>query len=131
MPASSASCARRILFSQEFTHRSGTLVTDMPPEQFAEKKPSFSLLSFSIGDCARPIFTSRDVGYESQKVITQGWPFWEVGKQHDNWHSQTTAHFLAVWMPQVVRQDQSSRDQKNHCSKDQKWLRSILPHSHG
>src|ERR1700676_2455755 len=60
IPASSASCARRILFSQELTQRSGTFVTDMPPEQLDEKKPSFSALSFRIGDCLRPMDTSRD-----------------------------------------------------------------------
>src|SRR5215470_1872459 len=58
IPASSASCARRMLFSHEFTHRSGTLVTDIPLEQLAEKKPSFSLLSFRIGDCLCPTGTS-------------------------------------------------------------------------
>src|ERR1019366_4379310 len=55
MPASSASCARRMLLSQELTQRSGTFVTDMPPEQFGEKKPNFNLLSFRIGDCFRPM----------------------------------------------------------------------------
>src|SRR5256885_7528251 len=55
MPASSASCARRMLLSQELTQRSGTFVTDMPPEQFGEKKPSFNLLLFRMGDCFRPM----------------------------------------------------------------------------
>src|SRR6267378_2940422 len=55
MPASSASCARRILLSQELTQRSGTFVTDMPPEQFGEKKPNFNLLLFRMGDCFRPM----------------------------------------------------------------------------
>jgi hypothetical protein len=32
------------LFSQEFCHRSSTLVTAMPLEQLAEKIPSLSLL---------------------------------------------------------------------------------------
>src|ERR1700674_2111990 len=55
MPASSASCARRILLSQELTQRSGTFVTDIPPEQFGEKKPNFNLLLFKMGDCFRPM----------------------------------------------------------------------------
>src|SRR2546429_416272 len=55
MPASSASCARRMLLSQELTQRSGTFVTDMPPEQFGEKKPNFNLLLFRMGDCFRPM----------------------------------------------------------------------------
>src|SRR6266446_472017 len=55
MPASSASCARRMLLSQELTQRSGTFVTDMPPEQFGEKKPNFNLLLFKMGDCLRPM----------------------------------------------------------------------------
>src|SRR5688572_206893 len=55
IPALSASWARVMLFSHELTQRSGTLVTAMPPEQFGEKKPSFSLLSLKIGDCLRPI----------------------------------------------------------------------------
>src|ERR1700730_2443012 len=59
IPASSASCARRILLSQELTQRSGTFVTDIPPEQFAEKNPSLRALSFRMGDCLRPICTSR------------------------------------------------------------------------
>src|SRR5436305_4973342 len=58
IPASSASFARAILFSHEFTHRSGTLVTDIPPEQLGEKNPSFNLFSFRIGDCLRPMHTS-------------------------------------------------------------------------
>jgi hypothetical protein len=37
------------------TQRSGTLVTDMPPEQFGEKKPNFNLLLFRMGDCFRPM----------------------------------------------------------------------------
>src|ERR1700720_918835 len=55
MPASSASCASRMLLSQELTQRSGIFVTDMPPEQFGEKKPNFNLLLFRIGDCFRPM----------------------------------------------------------------------------
>src|SRR5258707_13066573 len=55
MPASSASCARRMLLSQELTQRSGTFVTEMPPEQFGEKKPNFNLLWFRMGDCFRPM----------------------------------------------------------------------------
>src|ERR1035437_5340939 len=55
MPASSASCARRMLLSQELTQRSGTFVTDIPPEQFGEKKPNFNLLRFRMGDCFRPM----------------------------------------------------------------------------
>jgi hypothetical protein len=55
MPASSASCARRMLLSQELTQRSGTFVTDIPPEQFGEKKPNFNLLLFRMGDCFRPM----------------------------------------------------------------------------
>src|SRR3981081_2075092 len=55
MPASSASCPRRILLSQELTQRSGTFVTDIPPEQFGEKKPNFNLLLFRMGDCFRPM----------------------------------------------------------------------------
>jgi hypothetical protein len=44
-----------MLLSQELTQRSGTLVTDMPPEQFGEKKPNFNLLLFKMGDCFRPM----------------------------------------------------------------------------
>src|ERR1700693_4132806 len=55
MPASSASCASRMLLSQELTQRSGTFVTDIPPEQFGEKKPNFNLLWFRMGDCFRPM----------------------------------------------------------------------------
>src|SRR5260370_18153818 len=60
MPASSASCARRMLLSQELTQRSGTFVTDMPPEQFGEKKPNFNLLWFRMGDCFRPMKPQSD-----------------------------------------------------------------------
>src|SRR6266852_1389704 len=60
MPASSASCARRMLLSQELTQRSGTFVTDMPPEQFGEKKPNFNLLWFRMGDCFRPMRPQSD-----------------------------------------------------------------------
>src|ERR1700692_3088984 len=55
MPASSASFASRMLLSQELTQRSGTFVTDIPPEQFGEKKPNFNLLLFRMGDCFRPM----------------------------------------------------------------------------
>src|SRR5271169_1867499 len=55
MPASSASWANRMLLSQEFTQRSSIFVTDMPPEQFGEKKPNLSLLLLRIGDCFRPM----------------------------------------------------------------------------
>src|SRR5947209_971522 len=53
MPAASAICARRKLFSHEASQRSGTLVGAMPPEQFGEKIPSFSLLALNmvVGDC--------------------------------------------------------------------------------
>jgi hypothetical protein len=44
-----------MLLSHEFTQRSGTFVTDIPPEQFGEKKPSFNLLLFKIGECFRPM----------------------------------------------------------------------------
>src|SRR6476660_6586348 len=57
---SSASFASAMLLSQEFTHRSGTFVTDIPPEQFGEKKPSFNLLLLRIADCFRPMPTSRE-----------------------------------------------------------------------
>jgi hypothetical protein len=30
-------------------------VTDIPPEQFGEKKPNFNLLRFRMGDCFRPM----------------------------------------------------------------------------
>src|SRR5712692_2648928 len=60
MPASSASCARRMLLSQELTQRSGTFVTDIPPEQFGEKKPNFNLLWFRMGDCFRPMKPQSD-----------------------------------------------------------------------
>jgi len=43
------------LLSQELTQRSGTFVTDIPPEQFGEKKPNFNLLWFRMGDCFRPM----------------------------------------------------------------------------
>ncbi len=39
--------------------RSGTLVTDMPPEQLEKQKPSFSLFWFRMGDCFPPMLTSR------------------------------------------------------------------------
>lgn len=55
MPASSASFASARLLSQLLTHRSGTFVTAMPPEQFGEKKPSLSRFSPRIGDCRLPI----------------------------------------------------------------------------
>jgi len=44
IPDSSASLASAILLSQEFTHLSGTLVTDIPPEAIGEKNPSFQLV---------------------------------------------------------------------------------------
>jgi hypothetical protein len=43
------------LLSQELTQRSGTFVTDIPPEQFGEKKPNFNLFLFRMGDCFRPM----------------------------------------------------------------------------
>src|SRR6202030_559444 len=48
MPASSAICASFRLFSQEASHRSGTFVTAMPPEQLGEKMPSFNLFPLNI-----------------------------------------------------------------------------------
>src|SRR5262245_52460954 len=55
MPASSPSCARRMLFCHVFCQRSSTFVTAMPLEQFGEKNPSFSALSPAIVDCLCPI----------------------------------------------------------------------------
>src|SRR5258707_12383956 len=60
MPASSASCASRMLLSHELTQRSGTFVPDMPPDQFGEKKPNFNLLMFRMGDCFRPMKPQRN-----------------------------------------------------------------------
>src|SRR5260370_35364499 len=59
-PASAASVARLMLLSQELNQRSGTFVTDMPPEQFGEKKPNFNLLWFRMGDCFRPMKPQSD-----------------------------------------------------------------------
>src|SRR4030088_1325661 len=48
MPASSAICASFKLCSQEASHRSGTFVTAIPPEQLGEKMPSLSLFPLNI-----------------------------------------------------------------------------------
>src|ERR1700686_1242623 len=70
MPASSASCASRMLLSQELTQRSGTFVTDMPPEQFGEKKPNFNLFLFRMGDCFRPMKPQSNPRQDFTQSIT-------------------------------------------------------------
>src|ERR1700730_2207015 len=54
IPASSANCASFRLFSHEASHRSGTFVAAIPPEQFGEKIPSFNLFRLYITVCGLP-----------------------------------------------------------------------------
>src|SRR5690242_8039676 len=87
MPASSAICANFRLLSQEASQRSGTFVTAMPPEQFGEKMPSFSLLSLNMvvrggafeKDMNLPRFNLENADYTSRLCLRKdsglrGWP---------------------------------------------------------
>src|SRR5258708_34905611 len=61
-----------MLLSHELTHRSATFVTDMPPEQFGEKKPNFNLLLFRMGDCFRPMKPQATRLRDFTQLITCG-----------------------------------------------------------
>src|SRR5262245_38066997 len=68
MPASSPSCARRMLFSQVFCQRSSTFVTAMPLEQFGEKNPSFRALPPTMLDCLCPMVCSLEAAFDVDAV---------------------------------------------------------------
>src|SRR6185295_342747 len=68
MPASSPSCASRMLFCHVFCQRSSTFVTAMPLEQFGEKKPSLSALPPAMRDCLCPMASRSEAALHVDAV---------------------------------------------------------------